>query len=38
MPEEDFEKPIFIKELLDCRAKLLNECVYTEVQDMKVGE
>jgi hypothetical protein len=38
LPEEDFEKPMFIKELIERQDELLNELVFTEVQDMKVVE
>lgn len=33
--KKDFESPIFIKTLLDLRTKLLDNIVYTEVEEVK---
>ena len=34
LEEKEFEKPMFIKTLLDLREGLLNDLVYTEVEEI----
>ncbi len=35
LTEKDFGSPLFIKTLLDLRTSLLDDCVYTEVEEVK---